>query len=195
MKGYKIINSDWTCRGFKYKVGEIFEMNSKPICYASGFHSCFKLEDCYNYYNNINGDKHIVEVEILGETHSRANSISTNKIKIIRELSQEEIEEYLRLNRMSINWKKISSSQRLSESFMKEFKDKIDWNFISYNIKLSENFIRDLKDYINWYLLLMQQDLSEDFILEFKDKINAYKIYNSSLLSKSFKEEFFGKIG
>lgn len=24
MKGYKVFNSDWTCRGFQYNVGEIY---------------------------------------------------------------------------------------------------------------------------------------------------------------------------
>lgn len=25
IKGYKVFNSDWTCRGFQYEVGKLFE--------------------------------------------------------------------------------------------------------------------------------------------------------------------------
>ena len=43
MKGYKIFNSDWTCRGFQYEVGKTYEMKEDPICCERGFHFCGKL--------------------------------------------------------------------------------------------------------------------------------------------------------
>lgn len=30
VRGYKVFNPDWTCRGFQYKVGEAFEDKSLP---------------------------------------------------------------------------------------------------------------------------------------------------------------------
>lgn len=32
MKGYKVFNPDWTCRGFQYSVGETFEEDVTPSC-------------------------------------------------------------------------------------------------------------------------------------------------------------------
>ena len=38
MKGYKVFNSDWTCRGFQYEVGKTYEEDVKPECCERGFH-------------------------------------------------------------------------------------------------------------------------------------------------------------
>ena len=51
MKGYKVFNPDWTCRGFQYNVGQVYEMDEKPICRKRGFHFCKKASDCFNYYS------------------------------------------------------------------------------------------------------------------------------------------------
>ena len=51
VKGYKVFNPDWTCRGFQYKVGESYEMDKEPIACERGFHFCERLEDCFNYYD------------------------------------------------------------------------------------------------------------------------------------------------
>ena len=42
VKGYKVFNPDWTCRGFQYEVGKIFEEDVKPSCCDRGFHFCEK---------------------------------------------------------------------------------------------------------------------------------------------------------
>ena len=39
MKGYKVFNSDWSCKGFQYEVGLIYEMAEKPKCCSWGFTS------------------------------------------------------------------------------------------------------------------------------------------------------------
>ena len=51
MKGYKVFNKDWTCRGFYYEVGKTYEMKEDPVCCERGFHFCGKLIDCFNYYD------------------------------------------------------------------------------------------------------------------------------------------------
>lgn len=33
MKGYKAFNSNWTCRGFQFKVGETYEIDAEPILF------------------------------------------------------------------------------------------------------------------------------------------------------------------
>ena len=46
MKGYKVFNPDWTCRGFQYNVGQVYEMDGKPVSCDRGFHFCTKVSDC-----------------------------------------------------------------------------------------------------------------------------------------------------
>ena len=86
MKGYKVFNSDWTCKGFQYKVGETYEIDGKPTCCKKGFHFCKKLVDCFNYYSFDPNNK-VAEIECLGDVDFGEDKYCTNKIKIIKELS------------------------------------------------------------------------------------------------------------
>ena len=90
MKGYKVFNSDWTCRGFQYKVGETYEMDGKPHCCESGFHFCERLMDCFKYYDFDSNNK-VAEIESLGDIDFTDNKCCTNKIKIVEELSWEKV--------------------------------------------------------------------------------------------------------
>lgn len=38
MRGYKVFNPNWACRGFQYEVGKIYEMEDEPRCCRVGFH-------------------------------------------------------------------------------------------------------------------------------------------------------------
>lgn len=92
VKGYKVFNADWTCRGFQYVVGETFEEDVIPSCYKKGFHFCTKASDCFNYYPFDPNNK-VAEVEAIGEidTSSVNSKCCTNKIRIVRELSWNEV--------------------------------------------------------------------------------------------------------
>ena len=92
MKGYKVFKPDWTCRGFQYSVGKVFEEDVKPSCCKRGFHFCTELKECFNYYS-FNPNNKVAEIEALGDidTERTGNKHCTNKIKIIRELSWEEV--------------------------------------------------------------------------------------------------------
>lgn len=97
MKGYKVFNPDWTCRGFQYSVGETFEEDVTPSCCEKGFHFCTKLKDCFNYYPFGPHNK-VAEIEAVGEIDVEVIDAEvdgslhcTNKIKIIREISWEEV--------------------------------------------------------------------------------------------------------
>ena len=48
MKGYKVFNSDWTCRGFQYKVGEMYEHKGDISICEKGFHFCREIAKCFN---------------------------------------------------------------------------------------------------------------------------------------------------
>ena len=44
VKGYKVFEPDWTCRGFQYEVGQVFEEDVVPECCERGFHFCKDLK-------------------------------------------------------------------------------------------------------------------------------------------------------
>lgn len=92
MKGYKVFESDWKCRGFQYAVGKTYEEDVTPSCCNRGFHFCTELKDCFNYYSFDPNNK-VAEIEALGEIDAEANGSKhcTNKIKIVREISWEEV--------------------------------------------------------------------------------------------------------
>ena len=92
MKGYKVFNSDWSCKGFQYGVGQTYEMAEKPKCCSRGFHFCESILSCFNYYSFDPNNK-VAEVEALGDidTGADGDKACTNKIKIVRELTWEEV--------------------------------------------------------------------------------------------------------
>ena len=105
MKGYKVFNPDWTCRGFQYSVGETYEEDVKPLCCQKGFHFCTELKECFSYYSFDPNNK-VAEVEALGDidTERIGNKHCTNKIKIIRELSWEEVLKKVNMGKNNIGF-------------------------------------------------------------------------------------------
>ena len=96
IKGYKVFNSDWTCRGFQYEVGKTYTLDVEKegelkLCNA-GFHFCTKANDCFRYYG-FDSNNHVAEIEALGEIRVGNNSTKccTDVIKIVRELSWHEV--------------------------------------------------------------------------------------------------------
>lgn len=87
IKGYKIFNSDWTCRDKQYKLGETFHEEEVELC-SRGMHFCTKLEDCFYYYD-FNISLHVAKVEGYGTVdYSTSDSkVSVSDLKIIKELT------------------------------------------------------------------------------------------------------------
>ena len=85
IKGYKVFNPDWTCRGFQYEVGKTYEENGLLTLCNNGFHFCEKAADCFGYYP-FNPDNKVAEVIALGEVESDGTKSCTNKIQIVREI-------------------------------------------------------------------------------------------------------------
>lgn len=90
IKGYKVFNPDWTCRGFQYKVGETFVHNGNIEMCGSGFHFCRKASDCFNYYTFDSNNK-VAEVEAIGLVETQDDESVTDKIKIVREIEWQEL--------------------------------------------------------------------------------------------------------
>ena len=94
IKGYKGFDKNLKCRGFQYEVGKTYELdkNEKLEICECGFHFCKKLLWIHEFYELVDSDTRVCEVEALGEVQEKEIKCVTDKIKIIRELSKEEIE-------------------------------------------------------------------------------------------------------
>ena len=110
MKGFKGFDKNLCCRGFQYEVGKTYEMEEEPIICKRGFHFCDSLSWVDSYYPlvtkvwNISPDDggliffnfRYCEVEAVGEIVSDEEGCliskrATNKIRIVRELTIEEV--------------------------------------------------------------------------------------------------------
>ena len=84
---YKGFNSDLTCKGFQYKIGEKYSCDEKIILCEKGFHACEEPLDVLLYYDNPDSRYCIVEQsgEIIRCEHNNTKQVSS-EIKIIKEI-------------------------------------------------------------------------------------------------------------
>jgi hypothetical protein len=87
-------------------------------------------------------------------------------------------EEFIREFRNSINWSQISFHQVISEDFICEFQDEVDWMEISFSQVLSEDFIKKFSGKVNWTEISSHQIMSSDFIFKNSNKINFAVYFN-----------------
>lgn len=91
MKGYKGFDENLQCRGFQYEVGKTYELNKGKLNMCeNGFHFCKKLSWIHEYYSLTNEKTRVCEVEALGIVEEDGKKCVTDKIKIVRELTDEE---------------------------------------------------------------------------------------------------------
>ena len=85
--GYKAFNADLTCRGFQYRVGEVFEEDCEPVLCRQGFHFCKTIADVYKFYPTSDNTR-ICKVEAIGDIDDDGGvKLCTNKIKILEEIT------------------------------------------------------------------------------------------------------------
>ena len=147
MKGYKVFNPDWTCRGYQFEVGKTFTEDVTPVCCDSGFHFCTKIADCFKCYD-LDPDNKVAEVEALGDidTNEDDSKCSTNKIHIIREITWHEVLDLVNLgkactglrnsgNRNSGDWNSGwgNSGDRTSGSCNSGNRNSGNWNSGDWN--------------------------------------------------------------
>ena len=141
VKGYKVFNPDWTCRGFKYTVGETFEEEIELSVCNRGFHFCEKAIDCFNYYA-FNPENKVAEVLALGDIVTKGDKSCTNKIQIVREIPWAELLEIVNTgkgcsgNRNSGNFNSgnFNSGHCNSGNFNSGNYNSGKWNSGDYNI-------------------------------------------------------------
>ena len=119
MKGYKAFNKDLTCRGMQYEVGKEYKFDGKPIPCRQGFHFCETIADCYEFYP-MSDDTRICEVEATGDIAEDGVKRVTNVIKILAEITCD-------------NLRKGNTGARNSGNWNSGYRNSGDWNSGDWN--------------------------------------------------------------
>lgn len=90
VKGYKVFNPDWTCRGKQYICPGTFEEDGEISVCSKGMHFCKRAADCFNYYT-FTPENHVAEVIAYGEVVEDGDKYCTNKLEIVREVPWAEV--------------------------------------------------------------------------------------------------------
>jgi len=89
---YKVFDKDLKCLDFQYEIGKRYKLDSEPVIYKNGYHSCEKLVDCFNYYSFIPENRVcIVEIHGIILKEENGDKICTDDIEIIKELTWDEV--------------------------------------------------------------------------------------------------------
>ena len=90
VKGYKVFNPDWTCKGKQYTCPGTFEEDVNPSVCNVGMHFCKNAADCFRYYD-FDPNNHVAEVIAHGTVAEVENKCATNKLEIVREIPWAEV--------------------------------------------------------------------------------------------------------
>lgn len=87
---YKGFDKELKCRGFQFEIGQTYEIDGSPKLCEKGFHACDTLKEVYAFYPK--SDSRFCEVELLGEVVNGEDKAVGSGIRIIRELTREDID-------------------------------------------------------------------------------------------------------
>ena len=90
VKGYKVFNPDWTCKGKQYTCPGTFEEDVNPSVCNVGMHFCKNAADCFRYYD-FDPNNHVAEVIAHGTVAEGEDKCATNKLEIVREIPWGEV--------------------------------------------------------------------------------------------------------
>ena len=90
VKGYKVFNPDWTCKGKQYSCPGMFEEDVNPSVCNVGMHFCKNAADCFNYYR-FDPNNHVAEVIAHGAVAEDGDKCATDKLEIVREIPWTEV--------------------------------------------------------------------------------------------------------
>ena len=105
--GYKGFDRNLSCKGYQFEVGKTYEEDVDPKTVRCGFHFCTEPFGVLNHYPKGRGNRYCI-VEALGKVSTDASldtKASTNILKIIREISEEELYQIQRDYRDSLDEK------------------------------------------------------------------------------------------
>jgi hypothetical protein len=125
VKGYKVFNSDWTCRGKQYSCPGTFEEFVSPSVCNVGMHFCKNAADCFHYYD-FDPNNHVAEVIAHGTVAEGEDKCATNKLEIVREVPWAEVLEI-------VNTGKACTGRCNSGDWNSGNRNSGDWNSGDWN--------------------------------------------------------------
>ena len=90
VKGYKVFNPDWTCKGKQYTCPGTLEEDVNPSVCNVGMHFCKNAADCFRYYD-FDPNNHVAEVIAHGTVAEGEDKCATNKLEIVRKIPWAEV--------------------------------------------------------------------------------------------------------
>ena len=94
IRGYKVTDKDMKCRGFQYQLNKWFHTKGDIYICGNGFHWCKQTNDCFDYYS-FDPKNRVFEIEVKGKTIEDGNKSCSRSIRLIRELSWQEVLELI----------------------------------------------------------------------------------------------------
>ena len=83
------------CRGMQFEIGKTYDTGyteNLELCSCKVFHFCKSLENVHEFYSaKVENNNRFCEIEVLGELVEDENKCGSNKIKILREITGEEL--------------------------------------------------------------------------------------------------------
>ena len=140
VKGYKVFNPDWTCKGKQYTCPGTFEEDVNPSVCNVGMHFCKNAADCFRYYD-FDPNNHVAEVIAHGTVAEGEDKCATNKLEIVREIPWAEVLEIVntgkactgRCNSGNRNSGNRNSGNRNSGNWNSGDWNSGDWNKTSFS--------------------------------------------------------------
>ena len=135
VKGYKVFNPDWTCKGKQYTCPGTFEEDVNPSVCNVGMHFCKNAADCFRYYD-FDPNNHVAEVIAHGTVAEGEDKCATNKLEIVREIPWAEVLEIVNTGKActgrcnSGDW---NSGNRNSGDCNSGNRNSGDWNKTSFS--------------------------------------------------------------
>ncbi len=93
IKGF---NKDLCCRGMQFEIGKEYKIENEgkrlALCSDTVFHYCDSLQKVHAYYSCSDDTNRFCEIEVLGEEVTDGSKCGSNHIRIIREITGEELQ-------------------------------------------------------------------------------------------------------
>ena len=125
IKGYKVFNPDWTCKGKQYTCPGTFEEDVNPSVCNVGMHFCKNAADCFRYYD-FDPNNHVAEVIAHGTVAEGEDKCATNKLEIVREIPWAEVLEIVNTGKACTG--RCNSGNRNSGDWNSGNWNSGDWN-------------------------------------------------------------------